>query len=175
MYVRTKEQNIIRPISSKLVESPGELYNIISQANILGKYGIISIHLREINSQYLIEVPKKYGSSILYNIEIVDNEGRFFGEIMKNRIEGGRSKVVWVPNPAALLGCHVCTRWVKNSGDKRNNYPGDNEAPAKIYFIAINLRHCKPKILLHEEILNSRGNFKLSQLIANQFIGIKEK
>ena len=74
----------MRPSSSKLLESHGEIYNIISQANILGRYCIINIHLRELDSQYLIEVPKKYGSPILYNMEM--DEGRFFGEIMKKEL-----------------------------------------------------------------------------------------
>ena len=76
----------MRPTSSKSLESHGDLYDIISKANILGKYGEINIYLRELNSQYLIEIPNKYGSPILYNMEIIDNEGRFFGEIMKKEL-----------------------------------------------------------------------------------------
>ena len=76
---------IIRPKSSELLESHGDLYEIISKANILGKYGEINIHLRELNSQYLIEVPKKYLSPILYNLEI-DGGGKFFGEIIKKEL-----------------------------------------------------------------------------------------
>ena len=84
--VTIKEPNIIRPSSSRSLESHGELYNIISQANILGRYGIINIHLRELDSQYLIEVPEKYGSPILYNMEMEMDEGRFFGEIMQKEL-----------------------------------------------------------------------------------------
>ena len=76
----------MRPTSSKSLESHGDLYDIISKANIFGKYGEINIHLRELNSQHLIEIPKEYGSPILYNMEIIDNEGRFFGEIMKKEL-----------------------------------------------------------------------------------------
>ena len=84
--VTIKGPNIIRPSSSRSLESHGELYNIISQANILGRYGIINIHLRELDSQYLIEVPEKYGSPILYNMEMEMDEGRFFGEIMQKEL-----------------------------------------------------------------------------------------
>ena len=77
---------IINVQDCRSLESHGELYNIISQANILGRYGIINIHLRELDSQYLIEVPEKYGSPILYNMEMEMDEGRFFGEIMQKEL-----------------------------------------------------------------------------------------
>ena len=75
---------IMRPSSSKSLESHGDLFEIISKANILGRYGEINIHLRELNSQYLINVPNKYLSPILYNLEI--DGSKFFGEIIKKEL-----------------------------------------------------------------------------------------
>ena len=75
---------IMRPTSSKLLESHGDLFEIISKANILGRYGEINIHLRELNSQYLINVPNKYLTPILYNLEI--DGSKFFGEIIKKEL-----------------------------------------------------------------------------------------
>ena len=75
---------IMKPSSSKSIESHGDLYEIISKANILGKYGEINIRLRELNLKYLIEIPKKYGNPILYNLEIEGS--KFFGEIIKKEL-----------------------------------------------------------------------------------------
>ena len=75
---------IMRPSLSKSLESHGDLFEIISKANILGRYGEINIHLRELNSQYLINVPNKYLSPILYNLEI--DGSKFFGEIIKKEL-----------------------------------------------------------------------------------------
>ena len=47
---------IMRPSSSSSLESYGDLYEIISNANILGRYGEINIHLKELNSNYLKEI-----------------------------------------------------------------------------------------------------------------------
>ena len=75
---------IMRPSSSKSLESHGDLFEIISKANILGRYGEINIHLRELNSHYIINVPNKYLTPILYNLEI--DGSKFFGEIIKKEL-----------------------------------------------------------------------------------------
>ena len=77
---------IMRPSSSKSLESHGDLYEVISKANILGKYNEINIHLNELNPKYSIDLPNKYLDPILYNLNITDNNGRFFGEIMLDKL-----------------------------------------------------------------------------------------
>ena len=77
---------IMRPTSSKSLESHGDLFEIISKANILGKYNDINIHLRELNPKYSINMPNNYLDPILYNLNITDNNGRFFGEIMQDKL-----------------------------------------------------------------------------------------
>ena len=75
---------IMRPHLSKSIESHGDLYDIISNANILGRYGEINIHLKELNSKYLKEIPNRNGYPILYNLEIEGS--KFFGEIIKKEL-----------------------------------------------------------------------------------------